>query len=85
LNNKYLLSQGKIISINSGKVYDKSGNIHDVTTPTEILLGTPHGNATFKYWMENYVIPEEQSKKVSTKFMKDLTRFSISNTLDGIG
>jgi hypothetical protein len=85
LNNKYLLSQGKIISISSGKVYDKSGNIHDVTTPTEILLGTPEGNATFKYWMDNVVIPELKKTRFINDFISGLTKMENGKTYNGKG
>lgn len=85
LNTRYLLSQGKIIQIKSGKVYDKSGKLHDVTTPTEILLGTPEGNATFKHWMDNVVFPELKRTRFINDLIKDMTKMENGKTYNGKG
>lgn len=85
LNNKYLLSQGKIISIKSGQVYDKSGKLHEVNTPTEILLGTPEGNATFKHWMDNVVFPELKKTRFVNDLIADITKMENGRTYNGKG
>jgi hypothetical protein len=35
--------------------------------------------------MDNNVIPEMQSSRSANKFIRDLTKFSISKTFDGEG
>jgi hypothetical protein len=66
-------------------VFDVNGKMIKYSKNAQIVLGTPHGNATFKYWMENYIIPTWQSALSANKFIKDLTKFNISNTFDGEG
>ena len=85
INNQFLLSQNIIMSIPSGlKMYKPNGDMVE-SNNSEILLGTPHGNATFKYLMDNHVFPDLQNQISVPKFIKDLTRFNISNTIDGVG
>lgn len=85
LNSKYLISQGKIITIKSGQVYDKSGKSHPVTTPTEILLGTPEGNASFKYWMDTVFFPEIKKTRFMNDLIVDMTKMENGRTYNGRG
>ena len=62
--------------------YDKFGNIYELTEDTPIKLGTDWGNATFRKWFENQVIPDLKAGRISpgvlfggvsgNKFIKDL-------------
>lgn len=86
INNQFLLSQDIVITIPAGsKLFTPEGHEFTSENETQILLGTPHGNAIFKYWMDNNVIPEMQSSRSANKFIRDLTKFSISKTFDGEG
>jgi hypothetical protein len=66
-------------------VFLPNGDLLKDSRNAQIVLGTPHGNATFKYWMENYVIPDLQNQLSANKFIRDLVKFNISNTFDGEG
>jgi hypothetical protein len=57
LNNQFLLASNVVLTVPSGIIYDKYGNEIEANN-TEIVLGTPSGNASFKRWMEETVIPE---------------------------
>lgn len=86
INNQFLLSQNIVLNVPNGMpVFDVNGKMIKYSKNAQIVLGTPHGNATFKYWMENYVIPTWQSELSANKFIKDLVKFNISNTFDGEG
>lgn len=86
INNQFLLSQNIVINVPNGMpVFLPNGNLLKDSRNAQIVLGTPHGNATFKYWMENYVIPELQNQLSANKFIRDLVKFNISNTFDGEG
>lgn len=71
----YIMSQiiddylfGKTISIPSTETYyDSYGNeqTNETNQPLTIQLGTLYGNATFKKWMETYVIPRLKEGLVS--------------------
>ena len=85
INTQYLLSQDIVIKlpINS-KMYTPDGKLID-SNGSEIILGTPHGNASFKYYIENHMIPDLQKQPGAVKLIRDLTRFNLSKTFDGKG
>ena len=71
--------------------YDKSGNIYELTEDTPIKLGTDWGNATFRKWFENQVIPDLKAGRISpgvlfggvsgNKFIKDLGNDLLTTTV----
>ena len=46
-----------IIIPKGNKIFDQFGNISELTEDTPIKLGTDYGDATFRMFMENEVIP----------------------------
>lgn len=50
-----------------------------------IVLGTPEGNAVFKQWMDEIVIPKLKDKYADNKLLKDFIKFENSKTFDGNG
>lgn len=55
---KWFKDRGKTFTITEGdKYYDKGGELHSATGNEVINLGTGHGQATFKWWFENTVVP----------------------------
>lgn len=78
INNIFLKASGKSFTINKGdKYYTENGRIKVATSRMSIKLGTDAGNATFKMWMENTVIPNMKrnffGKYVETDEGVDLT------------
>ena len=79
-----MLSTGDttIVIPKGNMAYDKFGNIYELTEDTPIKLGTDWGNATFRKWFENQVIPDLKAGRISpgvlfggvsgNKFIKDL-------------
>lgn len=75
--------------------YNSSGDLTKVPKQTSINLATPEGQATFKHWMENTVIPRLQSGYTSdtddtvnssiymNRFISDLMCMSSTLTLTG--
>lgn len=89
INNQFLLSRHVIINIPPGTVITENGNEITSEVSTEILLGTPSGNANFKYWMENTVIPAlkngyDGGVPLSAYYdiIEDLSLISTNNTFD---
>jgi hypothetical protein len=50
-----------------------------------IVLGTPEGNASFKQWMDEVVIPKLKDTYSDNKLLKDFIKFENSKTFDGNG
>ena len=70
LNNMFLQSKNLSITLPVGQRYfDSQGNMQTATTRTTIQLGTPHGNASFKLWFEECVMPN--LKKGNFGLVKD--------------
>jgi hypothetical protein len=89
INNQFLLSRHVVINIPPGTVITENGNEIISEVSTEILLGTPSGNANFKYWMENTVIPAlkngyDGGVPLSAYYdiIEDLSLMSTNNTFD---
>jgi hypothetical protein len=83
LNNQFLLSKDIVITVPSGKIYDNKGREFDANN-TEIVLGTPSGNASFKRWMEETVIPQLKVNLSTNDFIKSLQMVSTDLTWDGM-
>lgn len=65
LANSWLLDNNIIIQLRaSEQYYDNTGILQTATSITPIQLGTSNGNATFKHWMELYVIPKLKQGKI---------------------
>ena len=88
----WMLDAGKSVVIPSGNLaFDKNGNQYPLTEDTRIQLGTEYGNATFRMWMENEVIPnlkegiiepnKSWSRISNNKFIKDLGYDLLTRTV----
>ena len=88
----WMLDTGKQITIPAGnQAFDRNGNLYTLTEDTTIWLGTDWGNATFRLWMENEVIPnlkegiiipgKQYSKISNNKFIKDLGNNLLNKTI----
>ena len=76
--NKFLFEHAKQVAIPNGiKYYDGSGEPVDVKGAYQIIqLGTDSGNASFKRWMDTYVIPRLKEGYVSY----DSTKSAVAQT-----
>ena len=83
LNTQFLLSKNIVLTIPSGTIYDKYGNEIQAEN-TEIVLGTPNGNASFKRWFEETFIPELKNNFVSNDFINRLMMVSSNLSWDGM-
>lgn len=71
--------------------YDRYGNSYELKEDTPIKLGTSWGNATFRKWFENQVIPDLKAGRISpgilfggvsgNKFIKDLGNDLLTTTI----
>lgn len=58
INTKWFKDRGISFTITEGdRYFDKSGHTHQATGNEVIKLDTGHGQATFKMWFENTVVP----------------------------
>lgn len=58
INTKWFKDRGTSFTIAEGdRYFDKYGHTHQATGNEVIDLGTGHGQATFKMWFENTVVP----------------------------
>lgn len=86
----------KTVIIPAGNyIFDENGKISEkpLEADTSIQLGTDWGNATFRLWMENEVIPNLKAGKVgdpnmgiiasSNKFVQDIGASLRTNTTSG--
>lgn len=94
INNLFLQSKNLNITIPPGQRYFNSeGQMQISDTRTTIQLGTPHGNASFKLWFEEYIIPNMKHGNfgklvngnisyadVVPKFIKDMEMVEIDRT-----
>lgn len=65
LINSWLLDSNIVIQLKAGEqYYDNTGVLQTSESIIPIQLGTPNGNATFKRWMELYVIPKLKQGKI---------------------
>ena len=91
-----MLSNDTTIVIPKGnKAFDKYGNMYDLTEDTPIKLGTDWGNATFRIFMENEVIPNLKKGLIKTdsnfsfvdlsqnRFIRDLSNDLLTTTVSG--
>lgn len=83
LNNQFLLASNVVLTVPSGIIYDKYGNEMEANN-TEIVLGTPSGNASFKRWMEETVIPELKTDYQFNDFIQKLMMVSSNLSWDGM-
>lgn len=94
LRKQWMLDNDLSIIIPKGnKIFDKFGNISELTEDTPIKLGTDYGDATFRMFMENEVIPNLQKGIIRTDsntsfnvisenlFIKDLGNDLLTNTI----
>lgn len=93
LRRQWMLSRDKIVVIpKRNKAFDPKGNLIELTTDTPVRLGTPWGDATFRMWMENEVIPNIKEGKIDpdldpienvydNEFVKDLGNDLLTNTI----
>lgn len=93
LRKQWMLSSDKVIIIPKGnKAFDSNGNLIELTVDTPIKLGTEWGDATFKMWMENEVIPNIKAGQIApnispredvynNRFVKDLGNDLLTNTV----
>ena len=93
---QWMLSNDTTIVIPKGnKAFDKYGNMYDLTEDTPIKLGTDWGNATFRIFMENEVIPNLKKGLIKTdsnfsfvdlsqnRFIRDLSNDLLTTTVSG--
>lgn len=89
---RWMLDTQRPIIIPAGnKAFDKNGNIYTLTQDTPFLLGTDWGNATFRMWMENEVIPNLKNGIITpgktwsgisnNRFIQDLTTDVYNRTI----
>ena len=92
LRRQWMLSSDKVITIPKGnKAFDPKGNLIELTVDTPIKLGTEWGDATFRMWMENEVIPNlkqdigvpgtPQGFVRNNLFIRDLGNDLLTNTI----
>lgn len=76
---------GKSLVNQDVKAFKGSTAIDIVEKEYPIYLGTDDGNASFKYFMENVVIPKLQQDSVlkNNLFIRDLSPISIDKTFSG--
>lgn len=94
LNNLFLQSKDISITLPPGQRYFTSdGTMQMSDTRTTIQLGTPHGNASFKLWFEEYLIPNMKKgnfgnlvsgnisyRSVVPRFIKDMEMVEVDRT-----
>lgn len=83
----------QIIIPKGNKAFDKFGNIVELTEDTYIKLGTDWGDATFRVFMENEIIPNLKKGVIKTnsdidfvdishnRFIQDLCNDLLTNTV----
>ena len=94
LRRQWMLSRDDTIVVipKRNKAFDPKGNLIELTTDTPVRLGTPWGDATFRMWMENEVIPNIKEGKIDpdlnpiekvydNEFVKDLGNDLLTNTI----
>ena len=84
LNNYFMRANAKLI-INPKEKFTKDGKIIPNDSEFTLMLGTPEANATFKYWMENEVIPTLKKQMYANRLIRDMQKMESSNTIDGNG
>ena len=82
INNSWLLTQKGVNIVNPPNPF-KNFEITEGEFP--IQLGTPSGNATFKYWMDNVVIEDLKKLLPRNKLIQDLELFENTKTESGNG
>ena len=77
-----LQDYGTFVLPEGNKIFSKEGVLQKepLKEATEIQLGTDQGNATFRMWMENEVIPNLKRQYKSNKFISDLSNNIRTNT-----
>lgn len=94
LRKQFLLQKGVVVTIPKGnKAFNKLGNMYTLKEDTPVYLGTDHGAATFRMFMETQVIPDLQAGRVvpnsdfstvsNNKFIRDLINDTSTNTVLG--
>lgn len=91
MTNIFLQSTNQVAILSPGSyMFDSNQKITQVTEPTPIELGTPNGNASFKLWVEQEVIPNlKRGINNSKETLQDPKRAGIvkpnaNNTLNHI-
>lgn len=92
LRKGWMCSTEKMFVIPKGnKAFTKSGEMFELTEDTPIRLGTDWGDATFRMWMENEIIPNLKKGIIKpgtkfegisgNKFIKDLGNDLLTTTV----
>jgi len=92
MRDKWLLTKGHTIIIPAESIiYDKNGHPQKLEQAYPIQLGTAWGNATFKRWFEEEVIPKLKRGEIvpgktfigisGNKFIQDLTADTLTKTI----
>lgn len=93
LRRQWMLSSNLTIIIPKGnKAYTPNGDLIELTVDTPVRLGTEWGDATFRMWMENEVIPNLKTGNIipnipavkdvyDDMFIKDLGNDLLTNTI----
>lgn len=92
LRKKWMRSKEVVFIIPKGnKAFDRDGNPFELTEDTPIQLGTDWGDATFRMWFENEIIPNLKqgiikpgaysTELIGNKFITDLGNDLLTNTV----
>lgn len=92
MRRQWMQSNDLTIVIPKGnKAFNSDGNLIELTEDTPIRLGTEWGDATFRMWFENEVIPNLKSGNIApnivrsdvanNQFVKDLGNDLLTNTV----
>lgn len=75
ISNRWMLDTNRTIHLNRGDKYFQDGVLTTVENEfgRTIQLGTTDGNATFKYWMDNTVIPRLQDGNIGIGELNEKT------------
>ena len=86
LRKQWMLSKDLQIIIPKGnKAFDKFGNIFELTEDTSIKLGTDWGDATFRVFIENEVIPNLKKGIIKTNSDIDFVDISHNRFIQDLG
>lgn len=90
---KWWMKEKQVVIPKGNKAFDKYGNLYDLTEDTLIRLGTDWGDATFRMFIENEVIPNLKKGMIKTnsnvdfgdishnKFIQNLSNDILTNTV----
>lgn len=86
MRKEWMLSDDiQIVIPKENKAFDKNGNMFELTEDTPIKLGTDWGDATFRMFMENEVIPNLKKGIIKTSSDKDFVDISSNKFIQDLG